>query len=186
MRMVQLPLSICGLDEIAEFLKRGVTHVISILDPEYPYPEELLVIPEGNRLVLRFDDATLAQADRIYPVKGDMERLIKWVKGLADETGVRLLIHCHAGVSRSTAAAAITMASLNPGHESEIFEHIDDIRSRNWPNSLMVNIADELLGCGGALNSALRAHHERRATRDPELAELIIRHGRAHEVPNSA
>ena len=37
--MLQLPLSICGLDEIAEFLKRGVTHVISILDPEYPYPE---------------------------------------------------------------------------------------------------------------------------------------------------
>ena len=78
MRMLQFPLSICGLDEIAGFLERGITHVISILDPEYPYPEELLAIPDGNRLVLRFDDATLAQADRIYPVKEDMERLIKW------------------------------------------------------------------------------------------------------------
>ena len=184
--MLRLPLSICGLDEIAGFLERGVTHVISILDPEYPYPEELLAIPDGNRLVLRFDDATLAQADRIYPVKEDMERLIKWVGALADETGVRLLIHCHAGVSRSTAAAAITMATLNPGRESEIFDHIDDIRSRNWPNSLMVNIADKLLGCNGALNVALREHHARLARRDPELAELIIRHGRAHEVPNGA
>lgn len=184
--MLKSSLSICGLDEIAEALKSGVTHVISILDPEYPYPQELLAISKRNRLILRFDDATFPQNGRVHPAYTDIERLIEWSKGLLNDTGVKLLIHCHAGVSRSTAAAVIIMARENPGRENEIFEQLNNIRSRNWPNSLMVNLADELLSRKGKLSSALKNHHARIASKDPDLAELIRRHGRAHEVPNGA
>ena len=49
---------------------------------------------------------------------------------------------------------------------------------------MMISLADKLLGCGGALNAALRLHHARLAARDPDLAEIIRRHGRAHEIPD--
>ena len=74
-------------------------------------------------------------------------------------------------------------ADKNPGHEPEVFVEIDHLRPRNWPNSMMIDLADQLLGCNGAFNAALRSHHTHIAKRDPNLAELIRLHGRAHEIP---
>ena len=182
--MLPFTLSICGLDELSGFLNSDVTHVVSILDPDYPAPDGLAKILPENRIVFRFDDATLPQIGRIHPASADIEELVKWSRNLSNTEVDHLLIHCHAGVSRSTAAAAIILAEKNPGREAQIFEMIDRIRPRNWPNSMMISLADQLLGCGGALNAALRSHHARIATRNPDLAEIIRRHGRAHEIPD--
>ena len=95
-----------------------------------------------------------------------------------------LLVHCHAGVSRSTAAAAILMIDRNPGCEERVFREIDSLRPRNWPNSMMIRLADDFLNCQGRFVEELRNHHARMAARKPDLAELIRMHGRAHEVPD--
>ena len=182
--MLPFTLSICGLDELNGFLNTGVTHVISILDPDYPVPDGLAKIASENRIVFRFDDATVPGAGRIHPASTDIGKLVEWSRSLTDSQVKHLLVHCHAGISRSTAAAAIIVADKNPGRETEIFKMIDRIRPRNWPNSMMIDLADQLLGCGGAFNAALQSHHARIATRDPDLAEIIRRHGRAHEIPD--
>ena len=181
--MLPFTLSICGLDELSGFLNADVTHVISILDPDHPTPDGLADISSEDRIIFRFDDATVPGAGRIHPASSDIGKLLDWSRSLTDVRVKHLLVHCHAGISRSTAAAAIILAEKNPGRETEVFEMIDRIRPRNWPNSMMVSLADQLLGCGGALNAALRAQHARIATRDPDLAEIIRRHGRAHEIP---
>ena len=79
--MLPFTLSICGLDELNGFLNTGVTHVISILDPDYPVPDGLAKIASENRIVFRFDDATVPGAGRIHPASADIEELVKWSSG---------------------------------------------------------------------------------------------------------
>ena len=99
-----------------------------------------------------------------------------------DEPVEQLLIHCHAGVSRSTAAAAILMAQSNPGREPDMFAELERVRPRSWPNALMLRMADALLERDGALVAELRAHQRRIARAFPEFAAMLARYGRAHEI----
>src|SRR3546814_8670076 len=81
-----------------------------------------------------------------------------------------LLVHCYAGVSRSTAAAIGLMSQRNPGREADIFAALADIRPRAWPNTVLVGHADRLLGRGGALVEALRLRSEEHTS---ELQSLM-------------
>ena len=116
-------------------------------------------------------------------MSNDIERLLDLGQRLAAEPVGHLLVHCHAGISRSTAAAAILMAQFNPGREGDVFTLIRQVRPRSWPNSRMVQIADKLMGRDGALSAALRDHFVHISVSYPELARLVRTHGRAHEVP---
>lgn len=176
-------LTICGLRELDSYCADGVTHVLSILDPDWPDPESFTAYAPHAREIFYFDDVVETKEGMVGPGVGDIERLLRFGERLSGETVDHLLIHCHAGVSRSTAAAAILMSQHNPGREAEAFAHIARIRPRSWPNSLMVRMADERLGRDGALIEGLRAHHRRVARDHPDLAELIRLHGRAHEIP---
>ena len=73
-----------------------------------------------------------------------------WTGKLPD--GSRLLIHCEAGVSRSTAVA---LAGLVQQHGIENVrqcrERLLGIRPFACPNCLISEFADEILGCGGRL-----------------------------------
>ena len=49
-------LTVCGLEELDEHSSRGVTHVLSILDPDWPVPEAFGAFGEHRKLELRFHD----------------------------------------------------------------------------------------------------------------------------------
>jgi predicted protein tyrosine phosphatase len=67
------------------------------------------------------------------------------------------LIHCAAGISRSTAAGLILLAlRTGPGREEQAYEHLFRVRPRAVPNRRMVWMADHLLGRNGALVSLHR------------------------------
>jgi predicted protein tyrosine phosphatase len=69
--------------------------------------------------------------------------------------GRPLLVHCWAGISRSSAAAYVIACDRNPGFEDEI---ADELRRRSpvvTPNKLMVHLADELLGREGKMIDAI-------------------------------
>ena len=159
--------------------------MISILDPDCPYPSELNILDSSRREVFYFDDVIVPEESRKSPERSDIERLLDWGRELLlGGEEIHLLVHCHAGVSRSTAATAILMLEQNPGLEKQVFQKISCLRPRNWPNSWMVKIADEVLGCQGRFVEELKRHHAQTAVQKPELAELIRLHGRAHEVPD--
>ena len=181
--MLPYKLTICGLNELAEVVPSGISHVISILDPDSPSPSELGNIDAANRIMFHFDDVTMSQEGRMAPGTTDITKLLDWGRGLLSSDSPHLLVHCHAGVSRSTAAAAILMLDQNPGLEERVFLELDSLRPRNWPNSRMIKLADDLLNCDGKFSAELRNHHGRMASRNPDLAELIRLHGRAHEIP---
>jgi predicted protein tyrosine phosphatase len=85
----------------------------------------------------------------------DIWQIIRLAEGLRSETG-RVLIHCEAGVSRSTAAALIMYAYwLGPGCEWEAMEQVRTQRPVAFPNRRMVELADRLLVRGGRLVGVL-------------------------------
>jgi predicted protein tyrosine phosphatase len=62
------------------------------------------------------------------------------------------------GISRSSAAAAILLAvRAGPGSEAEALKNVGTIRPGARPNVRMLELADDVLGTGGALVRALRS-----------------------------
>ena len=85
----------------------------------------------------------------------DVQEIIKLAEDLSTCTG-RVLIHCEAGVSRSTAAALIMYARwLGPGRELEAMHRVMEQRPIALPNRRMVELADKLLDRGGRLVGVL-------------------------------
>ena len=179
-------LTICGLDELAQHAGNDVSHVVSIIDPAQPDPEDFADYPPHDRTLWRFDDIIAPRDGMMVPGEADVRRILDLGDRLAAAPVRHLLVHCHAGVSRSTAAAALLMAQRNPGREIDIFRRLDAMRQPAWPNSLIVRMGDALLGRGGVLVEALRAHHDRVAQRLPSFAAFLRANGRAHEVPDTA
>jgi predicted protein tyrosine phosphatase len=66
-----------------------------------------------------------------------------------------MLIHCWAGISRSSAAAYMIACDRNPGHEDAIADELRRRAPSVTPNRLMVAIADGLLARGGRMNEAI-------------------------------
>jgi len=179
-------LTICGLNELGSFQNAAVTHVLSILDPDHPDPADFAGYAPHRRLTLRFDDIIDPTPGMLSPEREHIEQLLSFGEGLATAGGdplSHLLVHCHAGISRSTASMTILLAEAWPDREAdELFTHVREIRPQAWPNSRMIALADELLGRGGALNAALRRHYGEQIRRKPDLAEMIKRVGRGREV----
>ena len=94
-----------------------------------------------------------------------------------------VLVHCHAGISRSTAAAAILMCQHAPGQEEAAFLKLLGMRKHGWPNTRMVEFADTLLERDGALLRGLLAYRRALLQEKPHLSEVIRNIGRGHELP---
>jgi predicted protein tyrosine phosphatase len=186
-----LKLTICGLDELDGECAAGVTHVLSILDPGWPEPEPIRRFDLGRRLKLHFHDVVEPAPGWIAPERWDVELLLAFGRGLVGrpQTGFdeflapHLLVHCHAGVSRSTASATLLLAQCQPERSArEILAQIVRLRPRAWPNLRIIEIGDALLGRNGEIVAAVGALYRRVLEREPELVEAMISAGRAREV----
>ena len=184
-------LTICGISELTDRRERPVTHVLSILDPDHPDPEAFGAYDPHHRTILRFHDIIKPVQGMILPEPEHVEAVLRFGDEVADGPGGRveghLLVHCHMGVSRSTAAMLTLMAQAEPGqNEDRLFERLIDIRPQAWPNSRMVEFADELLSRNGRLVDALRRHYGRQIKRMPQYVQLMHDLGRSREVEMAA
>ncbi|HEX9904272.1 MAG TPA: protein-tyrosine-phosphatase [Propylenella sp.] len=179
-------LTICGLTELGAFRNADVTHILSILDPSYPDPADFASYRPHKRLTLRFDDIIEAGPGMQLPERRHIEALLAFGDGLAVPEGDplgHLLVHCHAGISRSTASMTILLAEALPEAGADaLYARIREIRPQAWPNSRMIGLADDLLGRGGMLVDGLRRHYGEQIRRRPDLADMIQRVGRGKEV----
>ena len=184
--MLPFRVTICGLDELPHHCAAGVSHVLSILDPEWPLPEAFLAYAPHRRLELRFHDVIEPQSGLVPPPAADVERLLAFGRELTAPPG-HLLVHCHAGVSRSTAAAIVILAQACPDRPAgDAVEAIVALRPRAWPNLRLIEFGDALLGRGGELVAAAGAHYRRALAREPWLAEAMIEGGRGREIALAA
>ena len=121
------------------------THVLSIQDKGdlwVPRPQFGCEVE-----TLQFDDLfspTAASGPQVHHIR----QIISWAQSLPESS--HALVHCVAGVSRSTAAALISSV-VETGNVSDSVDHVWTIRPQAIPNPLMVWIADKLLGLDGRL-----------------------------------
>ncbi|MEA2857761.1 MAG: hypothetical protein QOH98_2082 [Methylobacteriaceae bacterium] len=180
-------LTVCGLEELETHRERRVTDVLSLLDPGAPEPSAFDAYNDHHRVTLRFHDILEPQLGMIPPELKDVEAILKFGKELEGQeaySGERhLLIHCHMGISRSTAAMAMLLAQAHPEQDEDaIAERLTTIRPKAWPNSRMIAFADEIMSRGGRLTLAARRMHGRLLALQPHLADVMRRIGRGREV----
>ncbi len=179
-------ISVCGIEELAGHCKVGVSHVLSILHPEWPVPEAFGSYGEHARLELRFHDVIEeGLPGKLPPREEHVAELLAFGRDLMAEPApeAHLLVHCHAGVSRSTASMALILAQGLPEVGADrVFGEVLRIRPQAWPNLRIVEMGDALLGRGGALVAAARGVFRRQLEARPHLADEFRRHGRGREV----
>jgi predicted protein tyrosine phosphatase len=84
-----------------------------------------------------------------HPTLQNIENILEFSKTFTDTD--KVLIHCHAGVSRSTAIAILVLIQHGMGIK-EAFEKVYSIRDCMNPNVMIINYGDELLECNGELS----------------------------------
>ena len=97
--------------------------MLSILDPEWPDPEAFTAYDPHHRTILRFHDAIEPGRNVVLPQLGHVEAILGFGRALGHDADERhdghLLIHCHAGISRSTAAMAMILAQAHPEEDDD-------------------------------------------------------------------
>jgi predicted protein tyrosine phosphatase len=178
-------ITICGIPELGEHCAAGVTHVLSILDPGWPDPGAFADFPPHRRKALRFHDVIAPVSPvTIVPSAKHVAQLLEFGREtMAAGPGAHLLIHCHAGISRSTASAALLLAQADPAREAaDIFAEIARLRPRAWPNLLLLEYGETALGREGEFTAAVAVQYRRVAEADPSFALFIRDSGRRREV----
>ena len=151
---MKINLTICGVRELPFQKGKHWTHVISIWDKDYLYDpacRELVtaVAPRAELLFSFFADTYVPNHPEA-PRLRDVKRILDFTKELPVKA--KVLVHCHAGVSRSTATAyAILCQHTSPGTEMENLLHIQSLREWAYPNRLIIELADKVLKRKGGM-----------------------------------
>lgn len=121
--------------------------------------EDPAALPDGFdavRLALTFHDIVEPRAGLVAPDEGHVQALLDFAKGWSMDAP--LLIHCYAGISRSTATAYIIASALNPTlDESELAGLVRSLSPSATPNIRLVTLADGILGRNGRMVAAICA-----------------------------
>lgn len=153
----------------------GPSHVISLLSPEHMIetPEGL---PADRHLRLGVNDVAHPSLGEAPPSGGHIECLLEFGR-LWDATAP-LVVHCWAGISRSTAAAFILMCDrLSHVREDEIALALRRRAPHANPNRLMVRLADEALNRNGRMVEAVEAMGPSTLANEGPLVQIPLAFG---------
>jgi len=178
-------MTVCGIEELAGHCSTGASHVLSILDPDHPVPEAFGTFGEHRKLEMRFHDIICDTPGLLLPQPEHVASILALGRDLEAEprAAAHLLVHCHAGISRSTACMALILAQALPEQpEDAILQQIHALREKAWPNLRLIEMGDAMLGRGGTLVEATHALHRLQLERRPHLAEFMELGGRGREV----
>ena len=145
---------VCPLSRVSEMVAlHSPGRVISLLDPEWPFPD-LGPRYAGLHLRLGFHDVHVAADDEVAPAAEHVAELIHFLSAWTRRDP--LLIHCRAGISRSTAAAFVAACLANPhAREHEIAVALRRAAPVARPNETLVRLADNAMGRSGRMSEAI-------------------------------
>ena len=145
---------ICSLADLHPTVKdTAASHVLTIM-ANVAQVQRPPSISEANHLRVQVDDITEAMDGFVAPNEGHITQVLDFVRGW--DRASPLVIHCYAGISRSTASAFAAACMLNPDRdERDIALRIRAASPIASPNRLLVTLADKALGRGGRMVRAL-------------------------------
>jgi predicted protein tyrosine phosphatase len=133
----------------------GAKHIVTLMK-DVDMVRRPPSIDESNHLLLDMDDIVTLMDGYVPPNETHVARLIEFVT--AWDRAAPIVVHCYAGISRSTAGAFITACALNPKREEEaIARAIRSFSPTAQPNIRLVSLADAILGRNGRMTDAIRA-----------------------------
>jgi predicted protein tyrosine phosphatase len=147
---------VCSLAALPATVKStGASHILTVM-ANVAQVERPASVLAANHLKVQVDDITEAIEGFVVPSDIHIEQVLKFVRGW--DRNAPLVVHCYAGISRSTASAFAAVCALNP-HRDEI-AIARQIRASSpiaQPNRLIVGLADKALGREGRMLRALDA-----------------------------
>ncbi|TFI59202.1 hypothetical protein E2493_06690 [Sphingomonas parva] len=152
----RVELRIESAERALALLKQGwPTKAVSLVGEDLRFP-----LPQfgSSHLILRFHDVEAEDEPGFVPPTQEQLRLaLAHAADLAPSD--RLLIHCHAGKSRSPAVAIGILIQLGMT-PLDAFTCVKGIRPQLIPNRLIIRQLDEILGLKGELISIVRRHYQ--------------------------
>lgn len=147
---------VCSLARLyATVEETRARHVVTLLRLSDRVQWPAHIVPD-NHLILAVDDIVEAAEGYTAPAEEHVGRLIEFAGQWDRKTP--MVVHCFAGISRSTGAAFAAACALNPKRdESEIARAIRDASPTAQPNARIVGIADRLLKRNGRMLAAIEA-----------------------------
>jgi len=145
-------IQICSLEAAREANIEAHDGIITIEDSGIrdPFRVESGYPPQR---VLTFDDISIPVDNWVMPEEHHVHSALVFARQWDQPS---LLIHCHAGMSRSPAIALSILADwLGEGSEEEAVRELLKIAPLCTPNMLVVEIADRMLGRSGQLVDAV-------------------------------
>jgi predicted protein tyrosine phosphatase len=142
--------SLSALNSVTASLKSY--DLLTLLSPDHPETDRR-ELACARHLRLAFHDIVEPVPGLIAPDRDLMQAVLDF--GRASEDQRALLIHCWAGISRSSAAAYAIACDRNPGFERDIAIELRWRSPPATPNRLMVRLADDLLQRCGRMVEAI-------------------------------
>ncbi|MEJ1969670.1 MAG: hypothetical protein WDN03_13700 [Rhizomicrobium sp.] len=150
-RILVTPLS--AVDDVIR--SHRPSHMVTLLSPEHMI-ETPRGFPRERHLRLGINDVVDVSAGDNPPARTHVESLLAFSRNWPAEDPI--LVHCWAGISRSMAATYIILCDrLGRGSEHYAAKAIRARAPHAYPNALLVQYGDDLLGRQGRMVDAIRS-----------------------------
>jgi predicted protein tyrosine phosphatase len=145
---------VCSLSRLHETVERsGARHIITLIDAATRV-ERPGSVHQDHHLFLGFNDITEPMDGLIHPSPDHVEEVLTFAERW--DRATPLVVHCFAGISRSTACAYILACALSPYRdERDIARALRKVSASATPNRLFVAHADARLKRAGRMVAAI-------------------------------
>ncbi|HVI28905.1 protein tyrosine phosphatase [Hansschlegelia sp.] len=146
-------IAVCPLSRLAETIVAArARRVLSLLSLEMAAPRLPGIAPEDH-LTLRFHDIVEPTTGHVHPCDNHVAEALAFAAGPDP-----IVVHCYAGISRSTAMAFAIACAREPSRdERDLAAALRRASPMATPNRLIVRLADDALGRQGRMAAAIAA-----------------------------
>ena len=147
---------VCSLALLHDTVREtGAHHVVTLIKDISLVHRPASILAE-NHLLIDMDDIIEHIEGYVAPSEDHVGELLRFVRKWPRQAP--LVVHCYAGISRSTAGAFVTACALNPQRdELAIARALRAASHTATPNIRIVTLADRMLGRGGRMVAAIQA-----------------------------
>ncbi|MGE0565263.1 MAG: tyrosine phosphatase family protein [Pseudolabrys sp.] len=147
---------VCSLARVHDTVgETGARHLVTLLrnTAQIVRPD---AVAEKDHLILSLDDIVQPMEGYVPPADAHVEKLVEFVTGW--DRAAPLVVHCFAGISRSTAGAYVAACALNPDRdEMAIAQALRQASPTATPNARIVALADRFLSRRGRMIAAIES-----------------------------